>query len=68
MQVEDVGGHQGTGSHAVCSHAGGDISSKNLWLAESVLDILLEQKYVSHHEHVVPTGGLTLTNTFKVFS
>lgn len=26
---------------------GGDISSKNLWLAESVLDILLEQKYVS---------------------
>lgn len=26
--------------------AGGDISSKNLWLAESVLDILLEQKYV----------------------
>lgn len=28
------------------SPAGGDISTKNLWLAESVLDILLEQKYV----------------------
>lgn len=27
--------------------AGGDISTKNLWLAESVLDILLEQKYVT---------------------
>lgn len=25
---------------------GGDISTKNLWLAESVLDILLDQKYV----------------------
>ena len=32
----------------VCSSSGGDISSKNLWLAESVLDILLDQKYVCH--------------------
>lgn len=34
-------------SYLVRSRPGGDISSKNLWLAESVLDILLEQKYVS---------------------
>lgn len=34
-------------SLCVClSPSGGDISTKNLWLAESVLDILLEQKYV----------------------
>lgn len=31
----------------VCCCVGGDISTKNLWLAESVLDILLEQKYIS---------------------
>lgn len=33
--------------------AGGDVSSKNLWLAESVLDILLEQK-----EWVLKSGML----------
>lgn len=31
---------------SLCGSTGGDISTKNLWLAESVLDILLEQKYV----------------------
>lgn len=32
--------------YTLSSCPGGDISTKNLWLAESVLDILLDQKYV----------------------
>lgn len=51
------GRHVVTTSRLVCSHPGGDISSKNLWLAESVLDILLEQKYVSHMNTEGPIGG-----------
>ncbi|XP_063041667.1 integrator complex subunit 3 isoform X1 [Engraulis encrasicolus] len=39
--------------------AGGDISSKNLWLAESVLDILLDQK-----EWVLKSGMLVAMSVY----
>ncbi|XP_069024802.1 integrator complex subunit 3 isoform X1 [Embiotoca jacksoni] len=43
--------------------AGGDISTKNLWLAESVLDILLDQKTVSR-EWVLKSGMLIAMSVY----
>ena len=46
---------------------GGDVSAKNIWLAESVLDILTEHRYVGtlniEHRYVCSVQGCHPRNT-----